>query len=104
MTTEQPAVRYFLKLFVAGQTAKADFAVANIQSIFKRLDLQYDLVIIDILEQPHLAEEYRILATPTLFRLSPLPVRRLVGDLSDEERVCQGLGFPRTPVKVGIKE
>lgn len=102
MINEQPAVRYFLKLFVAGQTAKADIAVANIQSIFRRLDLPYDLVIVDILEQPHLAEEFRILATPTLFRISPLPVRRLIGDLSDEERVCQGLGFPRNFIKDGL--
>ena len=93
MRSEETSSDYHIKLFITGQTAKSDIAISNIQKIFTRMDLSLDLTIIDILEQPHLAEECRILATPTLIKTSPLPVRRIIGDLSDENKLCSGLGL-----------
>ena len=81
-----------LKLYVCGQTAKTRTAVANLRAICKEdLDNQYEIVVIDILEHPQLAEDEKILATPTLIKQLPLPLRRVIGDLSDKERVLFGL-------------
>ena len=94
MLSEKISSGYRLKLFITGQTAKSDIAISNIQKIFSQMDVPLDLTIIDVLEQPELAEDSRILATPTLIKISPLPVRRIIGDLSDEKKVCSGLGLP----------
>lgn len=84
--------RFTLKLYVAGQTARTRQAIRNIQEICeKSLGGLYDLVVIDVLERPQLAENERILATPTLVKELPPPLRRVVGDLSDRERVLIGL-------------
>ncbi len=86
---------YLLKLFVTGRTIRSERAVANLRRLCDReLAERYELMVIDILERPHLAEEERIMATPTLIRVMPQPVRRLVGDLSDETRVRAGLDIP----------
>ncbi|MCS6870193.1 MAG: circadian clock KaiB family protein [Anaerolineae bacterium] len=83
---------YVLKLYVAGQTARTERAIYNLYNLCNQhLAGNYEITVIDILEHPHLAEEEQILATPTLVRESPLPRRRLVGDLSDAERVLEAL-------------
>jgi len=84
--------KMLLKLYVTGQTPKSERAIANIQRICKE-DLQgeYELVVIDVLEQPELAEEGRILATPTLTKELPPPLSRVIGDLSDMKKVLLGL-------------
>lgn len=83
---------YLLKLFVTGRTIRSERAVANLRRLCDReLADRYELMVIDILERPHLAEEARIMATPTLIRVMPQPVRRVVGDLSDETQVRAGL-------------
>lgn len=83
---------YVLKLYITGRTPRAEQAITNIREICER-DLAglYELVVIDVLERPQLAENERILATPTLVRELPPPLRRVVGDLSDKERVLVGL-------------
>jgi circadian clock protein KaiB len=84
--------KHVLKLYVTGQTARSQRAIANIRDLFGGpLDKEYDLVVIDVLEQPHLAEEDRILVTPTLIKQVPPPPRRVLGDLSDRARVLWGL-------------
>ena len=93
MMPDKTLPSYYVKLFVTGQTAKSDNAISNIRAVFAHLGYPLELTIIDVLEQPELAEEYKILATPTLIKISPLPVRRIIGDLSDENKLRLGLGF-----------
>ena len=81
-----------LTLYITGQTPKSQRAIANMQRICEdELAGQYELVIIDVLERPQLAENQKILATPTLIKELPLPLRRVIGDLSDTEKVLLGL-------------
>jgi len=83
---------YLLKLYVTGKTARAELAIANLRRICEEeLQDQYELQIIDVLEHPQAAEDDRILATPTLIKRLPPPLRRVIGDLSDKEKVLLGL-------------
>ena len=83
---------YLLRLYVTGQTAEARRAIDNLRRIIDQdLDSRYRLEIIDILERPSLAEDEKILATPTLIKKLPEPMRRVIGDLSDREKVLLGL-------------
>jgi circadian clock protein KaiB len=84
--------RYLLKLYVTGQTQRSLQAIANLRGLCdKELTGRYEMVVIDVLERPQLAEGERILATPTLVKEAPLPVRRIIGDLSDSDKVLYGL-------------
>ena len=84
--------KYLLRLFVTGASARTSTAIANLRRICdQELEGQYDLEIIDVLEYPELAENEKILATPTLIKSLPLPLRRVIGDLSDKEKVLLGL-------------
>ncbi|MFP4345422.1 MAG: circadian clock KaiB family protein [Anaerolineales bacterium] len=84
-----------LKLYVTGRTLRSEQAIANLERICQEtLGGQCTISIIDVLEQPQLAEEERILATPTLVKESPYPARRVIGDLSDTEKVMWALGLP----------
>jgi len=81
-----------LKLYITGQTPKSERAVANLRRICEQeLQGQYELVVIDVLERPQLAEDEKILATPTLVKALPLPLSRVIGDLSETEKVLLGL-------------
>jgi circadian clock protein KaiB len=83
-----------LRLYVAGQTPKSLAAFANLKEICeKHLAGQYHIEIIDLLEQPELASEHQILAIPTLVRKLPEPLRKIIGDLSNTERVLVGLNL-----------
>ena len=83
---------YDLRLYVAGQTPRAVKALENLERICKEhLSGQYRLVVIDLLKAPKLARGDQIVAVPTLVRKLPTPVRRIIGDLSDTERVLIGL-------------
>jgi circadian clock protein KaiB len=85
---------YVFRLFIAGQTPRSEQAIANLSRI-----VEYDLKgkgrvqIIDVLEQPDLAEADHIVATPTLIKEMPPPERRIIGDLSDTALVRLGLGI-----------
>lgn len=84
--------RVVLKLFVTGQTPSSERAVANLQQICEtELRGKYMIKVIDVLERPQLAEDEKIIATPTLIRELPPPLRRIIGDLSDKEKVLLGL-------------
>jgi circadian clock protein KaiB len=83
---------------VTGPSPRTAVAIANLRRICEQeLPGQYDLEIIDVLEFPELAEDERILATPTLIKSLPLPLRRVIGDLSDTEKVLLGLEAVRLP-------
>lgn len=88
--------QYVLRLFINGRTSRSVRAIENLRSICEReLEGRYDLKIVDVLERPEIAEEEKILATPLLVREAPLPRRRIIGDLSDRDRVLEGLDlFP----------
>lgn len=84
--------QYVLRLYVTGMTPRSSRAIATIKSICEEhLDGRYDLEVIDIYQHPMLARDEQIVATPTLVKKLPKPLRRFIGDLSDEERVLFGL-------------
>lgn len=90
-----------LRLYVAGTSMKAVAAIANLRSVCDtHLAGRYDLEIIDIMENPDAAERDRVVALPTLVRRTPLPVRKIIGDLSDESRVIMALDVFRTAAEV----
>jgi circadian clock protein KaiB len=81
-----------LRLYVAGQTPKSMTALINLKKYCEEhLQGQYKIEVIDLLKHPQLAEGDQILAIPTLVRKVPLPVRKIIGDLSNEEKVLVGL-------------
>ncbi len=84
--------KLLLKLYITGKTSKSGRVIANLRKICddKFCD-KYELVIIDILENPQLAEDEKILTTPTLIKEFPSPIRRIIGDLADKEKVLLGL-------------
>lgn len=83
---------YVLRLYVTGNTPSSARAVANIKKICEeRLRGCYELEVIDIYQQPELAKEGQIIAVPTLVKKQPPPLRRIIGDMSDTERVLGGL-------------
>ena len=87
---------FILKLYVTGATPRAETAIANLRRICEQeLGGQYQLEIIDVLERPDLAENDKILATPTLIKQLPPPLRKVIGDLSDREKVLLGLELHR---------
>ena len=84
--------RYVLRLYVVGATAGSQRAISNLRAICEtELAGRYELEVIDIYQQPTLGAGEQIVAAPTLIKELPLPVRRLVGDMSDRERVLLGL-------------
>jgi len=84
--------KYVLRLYVSGSTPKSAMAVENIKRICEQhLKNRYDLKVIDMYQQPNLARDEQIVAVPTLIKRSPLPLRRLFGDLSDLKEVLLGL-------------
>jgi len=87
-----------LRLYVTGSTTLSMRATATIEQLIREeLEGDYELEVIDVLERPDLAEDDRIFATPTLVRRLPLPVRKLIGDLSDRDKVLANLGLVRKP-------
>ena len=83
-----------LRLYVAGQTPKSLAAFANLKKICdEHLAGQYHIEVIDLLKKPRLASGDQILAIPTLVRKLPEPIRKIIGDLSDTERVLVGLNL-----------
>ena len=89
---------YVLRLYVTGMTARSARAVKNLQSICDEyLEGRYDLEVIDIYQQPVLAKGEQIIAAPTLIKKLPLPMRRIIGDMSNRERVLLGLDLIRAP-------
>jgi circadian clock protein KaiB len=84
--------RWILRLYIAGQTRKSVTAFENLRRICEeRLKSRYQIEVIDLLVNPQLGREHQILALPTLVRKLPVPVRKIIGDLSNTEKVLIGL-------------
>jgi circadian clock protein KaiB len=100
MTSDPDEVHppYLLRLYVTGQTPRSRAAIQNLQKICEdNLPHRYTLEIIDIYQNPELCREQQIVAAPTLIKSLPLPLRRIIGDLSDQEKVLVGLDLkPRS--------
>ena len=97
MNTAEPAAGakgppYVLRLFITGTTARSARAIANLRRVCEqRLNGRYDLEVIDIYQHPAAAKEYQIVAAPTLVKMLPVPLRRIIGDLANEQRILAGL-------------
>jgi len=90
--------RYVLRLYVTGMTARATRAIQNVREICDdRLEGRYDLEVVDVYQQPVLAKDEQIIAAPTLIKKLPLPLRRVIGDMSNMERVLLGLDLRTVP-------
>ena len=88
----QDRAKYVLRLYVTGMTPKSTQAITNVQELCeKHLAGRYELKVIDIYQQPKLAKGEQIIAAPTLIKKLPLPLRRLIGDMSDTERFLVGI-------------
>ncbi len=103
--TDVRNIKYVLRLYVTGMTPRAQDAIRNIKKICEEeLQGRYELEVVDIYQQPELAKKEQILAAPTLIRELPLPLRKLVGDMSDKEKVIVGLEImPEKNKKEGNK-
>ena len=89
---ETTGQHYVLRLFITGTTPRSIRAIENLRAIcLEHLDEKYDLEVIDLYQQPELAAGYDIIAVPTLIKKLPAPLRRIIGDMSDTNRVLIGL-------------
>ncbi len=87
---------YVLRLYVTGMTTRAGRAIQNVRTICDaHLKGRYVLEVIDVYQQPLLAKEHQIIAAPTLIKELPLPLRRIIGDMSNSARVLEGLNLHR---------
>jgi circadian clock protein KaiB len=85
-------VKYILRLYITGMTPNSKRAVENVKNICEQyLNGRYELEVIDIYQQPELAQGEQIIAAPTLIKMLPGPLRRLIGDMSNTEKVLVGL-------------
>ena len=90
--------KWELRLYIAGQTPKSVLALKNITKYCKEhLEGQYSIEVVDLLKNPQLAEGDQIFPIPTLVRKFPEPLRKIIGDLSDEEQVLVGLNIRPVP-------
>ena len=97
MSREDPGAdpKHVLRLYVTGSTTRSTRAIENLRHVLEtELPNSYDLEVVDVYEHPEAAAEHQILAAPTLIKLQPEPVRRIIGDLSDRQRVLRGLDLP----------
>jgi circadian clock protein KaiB len=88
-----------LRLYIAGQTPKSLAAITNLKKVCADADAEYRVQVIDLLKKPALARDHQIVAIPTLVRSLPVPISKIIGDLSDTERVVVGLDLRRTKSK-----
>lgn len=91
-TAEQEKKRYILRLYITGSTERSTRAIQNIRAVCEEhLKDSYELEVIDVHQQPALASTEQIIAAPTLIKRLPAPLRRIVGDLSNTQKVLVGL-------------
>ncbi len=99
-----PKEKYVLRLYITGLPRRSQEALRNIEQVCReRLGDNYALEVVDIYQQPTLAKGDQIIAVPTLIKKLPLPLRRIIGDLSNEQRVVLGLDFRAVTVSPGKK-
>lgn len=88
--------KYILRLYITGTTSRSVMAISNLKKICEEyLEGKYELKVIDLYKNPLLAKEEQIIAAPTLIKKLPLPLRRIIGDMSNEEKVLLGLDLRR---------
>jgi len=88
--------KYILRLYITGATSRSVLAISNLKKICEEyLEGQYELEVIDLYQNPLAAKEEQIIAAPTLIKKLPLPFRRIIGDMSNEEKVLVGLDLRR---------
>jgi circadian clock protein KaiB len=96
--TAHASARYIMRLYVTGSTTHSARAITNIRKICEEhLEGRYDLDVVDIAQHPELAAGEQIIAAPTLVKISPLPVRRFIGDMSRTDRILLGLDLHPAP-------
>lgn len=84
--------RYVLRLYITGSTPRSARAIENMRRICEDyLQNRYDFEVVDLYQRPEAASEFQLVAAPTLVKLLPAPLRRIIGDLSNRDRVLQGL-------------
>ena len=87
--------RYVLRLYVTGMTPRSTRAIRAVRDLCQqRLEGRFALEIIDVYQQPERVQDEQVIATPTLIKQLPAPMRRIVGDMTDTNRLCYGLGLP----------
>ena len=92
LVEKRPSTAYLLRLYISGTTPRSVEAISAIKKVCaEHLEDRYELEVIDIYQQPGKAREGQIVALPTLVKVLPTPLRRIIGDLSDTERVLVGL-------------
>jgi circadian clock protein KaiB len=97
--------RYELKLYVTGTSPRSGQAIANVRSLCEEfLSGRYDLEVIDIYQQPGVAVSEQIVAAPTLIKKNPAPTRRMIGDLSNRDKILLGLNIVASPAKTSWME
>ncbi|HEX6637087.1 MAG TPA: circadian clock KaiB family protein [Steroidobacteraceae bacterium] len=90
-----PAEKYELRLYVTGMTPRSTRAIESVRAICEEhLAGRYDLEIIDVYQTPGRITQDHVVAIPTLIKATPVPMRQLVGDMSNRQRLLQGLGLP----------
>jgi circadian clock protein KaiB len=88
------SAKYVLQLYVTGMTQKSTKAIANVKKLCENyMEGRYELEVIDISQQPKLARDEQIIATPTLIKKLPDPLRKLIGDMSDTERFLESINL-----------
>ena len=86
--------RFVLRLFVTGMTPRSTRAIRAVRELCEsRLKDRFELEIVDVYQQPQLIQDEQIVATPTLVKYHPAPLRRIIGDMTDRHRLCCGLGL-----------
>ena len=94
--SQPPEIHYVLRLYVTGSTPQSLRAITNVKKFCEEyLKGRYELEVIDLYQQPQLAQGEQIIAAPTLIKKLPLPLRRIIGDMSKSERVLVGLDLQR---------
>jgi len=93
-----PAPHFTLRLFVTGTTSRSRKAIRSITEICEsELIGRYDLEVVDVYQHPEATRDLQVVATPTLVKLAPDPIRRIIGDLSDRVKVLAALNLSATP-------
>lgn len=89
-------MKYSFALFVSGRTDRADRAEQHLHRLCRKHlgEDRYEIDVVDVTEDPERAERARVIATPTVIRLVPLPRRRVIGDLAEDDRVARALALP----------
>jgi len=94
--SQPPEIHYVLRLYVTGTTPQSLHAITNVKKFCEEyLKGRYELEVIDLYQQPQLAQGEQIIAAPTLIKKLPLPLRRIIGDMSKSERVLVGLDLQK---------